>query len=370
MINTKLYSLQGFIPKILENQVETTMGWSKIYGQVNGATFEYSVSKISAERGDFEARIPYCNISKKESMVKIFQKSKNEEEQSFIEIKQEEKLAEDLNALISVIESVNKIPRIGNSPALINNYCARASSPFSRSKETSNYNGFTLAAFILILALVAMPVYKKVNEKSISIYEGTTDCYNNLGDNLTIGVLLKLFFALQWVISVPAFSFVIEKYIMQNESVPRLLSFLMILINLGQILLSVFVITQNSTFHPNLKFLYIGFSLVWTFKFWSYHHVLYDIRQHAMEANKIENILRLEDPSSISQSLDGSKVSKANLQKMINLPRTFINDILAYPGNITSEDILMYCFIPTLCFQLRYPMGERNIPGFIFGIFK
>lgn len=115
------------------------------------------------------------------------------------------------------------------------------------------------------------------------------------------------------------------------------------------------------------------FACIWFFKFLSYHHIWHDIRYNVIKANKFQDIQKNKSKSTIDDIKTEKNhrrkttISKDELGDKLDLPGNLVDEVLNYPANIRVFDVWRFLFIPTLCFQLEYPMyKQRNIKGFVY----
>lgn len=60
------------------------------------------------------------------------------------------------------------------------------------------------------------------------------------------------------------------------------------------------------------------------------------------------------------------KLSAESLINKLNLPKHAVEDIMKYPTNVCVKDLVMFMLIPTLNFQLEYPIAKtKNIKKFV-----
>lgn len=83
--------------------------------------------------------------------------------------------------------------------------------------------------------------------------------------------------------------------------------------------------------------------IVW-FKLISYHHVLNDVRFHLRKAREVANLK------------DDKKLTAENFPTSFGLTKVVVTEVLKYPENITLKQLLLFQILPTLTFQLSYPL--------------
>lgn len=154
------------------------------------------------------------------------------------------------------------------------------------------------------------------------------------------------------------------------------------------------IIGAYAQINPLVRSLYLMVAAMFFLKFLSYHHVWHDVRHHVVLANKIEKEKNesktnekteeiSKDKNDVKTKGDNKKkrggkipVFKANvtmphdrLSNSLNIPQSLLDSVLKYPSNVSLFDVIIFCLIPTLNFQLKYPFTNRyNVFGFLWRI--
>ena len=109
------------------------------------------------------------------------------------------------------------------------------------------------------------------------------------------------------------------------------------------------------------------FACIWFFKFLSYHHIWHDIRYHK---RKIKSIKESLDKATSKDTPEGDPKDK-ELSDITSSLGNKLEDVSKYPSNIKAYDVWMFCLIPTLCFQLKYPYNERgSVVNFVYRLIE
>jgi len=181
-------------------------------------------------------------------------------------------------------------------------------------------------------------------------------------------------FSCQFVVTSTAISFFIEKYLAPFKACPRLVVFVLILMNLTHILVFPAYCGIKYEFHPIVRGIYTGYACVWFFKFSSYHHVWHDLRNLIP---KIQRTIKKKQSNEdiINMTMNGTtsaekSISEETPKKILKLTDDLKKDVMAYPSNVSAWNTFIFTFLPTMVFQVRYPFARRNIKGFFMGVAK
>lgn len=126
----------------------------------------------------------------------------------------------------------------------------------------------------------------------------------------------------------------------------------------------------------------------------SYHHIWHDVRYHVILANKIleekQSEKKPDDAKSKNKKLSADVNAKNSddvkeysngilfidrslsidtLVTNLNIPKHTVEELVKYPSNVTAKGIFMFILVPTLVFQLAYPLSnKRNYIKFVLKI--
>jgi len=171
----------------------------------------------------------------------------------------------------------------------------------------------------------------------------------------------------------PLISFLTEKIFGSNPSIPRSILFIIVFANMTYILTFPVLYIRWYSLNPLACSFYLMFACIWFFKFLSYHHIWHDVRYHVIKANKIQEVENSKSKSDVSDiktqksHRKKASISKSELGDKLDLPGDLVDEVLKYPNNIKAWDVWIFCLIPTLCFQLKYPFYKKiNVWGFIY----
>jgi hypothetical protein len=386
MIATRLYKVQALIlTEKKDKHGRNTVDWTRIYCQVNNGTFEYTSDENQAKVGDFEEKIPNCKAinqaSKNDSSVRLIEQSKGKkkiENVKSLEVRIDENFAQDLNKLTNILDEYNKNLKEVGRPLLINLHSGRGVSALSRGIDHSNYRGIVTVLLILLIISNLKYILKQGTDKGWTVGHYIYETVTNPGGKVSLDSLLHIGFAMHFFAVVPVISFLTEKLIAPISSIPRIILFSLIFLNMIYVLVFPVYYIREYKLHPLGGCFYLMFACIWFFKFLSYHHIWHDVRYHVIKANKIQDAnkskKRTDSDSDEIQNIKTEKIhrrkitiSKADLGDKLNLPSDLVDEVLSYPSNVRAYDVWMFLLIPTLCFQLKYPFYSKiNIKGFIY----
>ena len=149
-----------------------------------------------------------------------------------------------------------------------------------------------------------------------------------------------------------------------------------------------------SGMHPIWRALYFLTACTGFLKMLSYHHIWHDVRYHVILANKILEEKETEEKSDDAKSKNKKLSADVNnknsddvkeysngilfvdrslsidtLVTKLNIPKHTVKELVMYPANVTPKDLFMFILIPTLVFQLAYPLSnKRNYIKFVLKI--
>ena len=305
-----------------------------------------------------------------------------ETESESILIREDSDYPKDLLSLLEAIKAQNEIPRKSGGPLFTNLHSGRKASLLSKTNENSSYQGLVtifiiltiLSLIILSLSLTKRKTFEMVMLKIFKLkkYEDLGQMKQiafsfllNLQNYMSMPHLFELFLTIHWMISWPIISYLIEKHLAPRAAVPSFVVLILIVLNLSYTLVFPYYHVRRTSINALFGIFMLGGSLAWFFKFWSYHHLWYDLRNQVW---KTEGIGKLYEPQ-IGLSKTWKIINSGNesiIKEKSNLPNSLIEEVVAYPYNIRIKDVGFLWLIPTLCFQLKYPLQER----WIFKFFK
>lgn len=363
MFSPKLYVVKGLLPtEKTDEHGLSILDWRIIYCQVNNGTLEYTTNKHEARQGDF---VPDWYVISKDqadgTIVKLQQKVKGKNTKSkFLKIQHDERYPNDLSELWNALDEFSKSSVDIGRPLNYDVHVARGVSALSRNSEHTEYRGLVN---ILLILLVLSNIRFVISKGQAEGWAVGRLLFNTITGtkNLDMIQLTNFGIAMHWMATIPIISYIIERFIAIIEGMPRRLIFFFITLNMIYCLFYPIYHVKAYNMNPLAAWFYLMFACIWFFKFVSYHHIWHDIRYHKRKLQKIE----AETKNSESQKLlkKNEKQSDEKTEKVdpsLGLGNK-IEDVLAYPRNIRIFDIWMYLFIPTVCFQLRYPYND-NVP--------
>lgn len=241
MIDTHIYQLQAELPSTkLDENGRQTLQWTTVYAQVTKDTFEYSVSKKRAFKGDYDDEIPKCKViylvGKDEGVVKLEQSARKDKDQQIkvILIKEDENCPNDFHRVCNIIREQSKAGKDLGRPIVINSHTGRGVSGLSRNAENSNYKGIVNILVILLILSNLHNVIKTIDENGWAF--GNTILQTIIDLRNFEPRSLKYVLSFQYLVSSLLISFGIEKYLAPNPSVPRPVVFALIVLNMTHIL--------------------------------------------------------------------------------------------------------------------------------------
>lgn len=228
-------------------------------------------------------------------------------------------------------------------PASRSMHTKSALSPLSSETRPNdqNYRGFFhLGVIILVMTHIRIIYDNFMKYGWLLQYEG--------GNHLTVMAFLEsnaepvLKCLLSWSASIMS-SLVVEKLaarrVLRSEIVIFVINFILSTCNATLPCLWVWYYSSN----PVLSMIYLLQSVIIWMKLLSYAHTNRDLRM--MRCQQKSSGLMNEDDINNGKPLGNAFAEISDLE----LP------ILQYPRNITLGNLLYFCIVPTLCYQLNYP---------------
>lgn len=238
MIATKLYTLQAFTKTDAKDEHgRHKVGWRRIYGQINNGTFEYTTNQEEAENGDFSDSIPDVKAvheaDKEERVIKLIQQVKNKKhEPKSLTIRMDEQHSNDLNKISNIIDSFNKNTKEIGRPLLLNVHSGRGVSALSRGKSHSNYRGIVTVLLILLIISNFKYILKQGSQKGWTVGNAIYETLTDPSSKITVGGLIHFAFAMNFFYTVPAISYITERFVGANQAIPRSILFALIFLNM------------------------------------------------------------------------------------------------------------------------------------------
>lgn len=378
IIAIKLYKVLAYIPTNQKDEHgRKILDWVRVYGQINNSDFEFTTSEEEANEGEFNQKIPKCKAiheaDKHEHIVRIVETvDKHKKHQPVkIEIKIDDEFPRDLGDLTSLIDEISKAPKDVGRPILMNLHFARGVSALSRSSKNSNYRGIVTILVILLVASNIRIIFQQFREKGWEVGNAIYMTFQSSEGSFTLAKIVEFAYALHWFGTCPLISYITEKHIAIRSFIPRAFVFLIIILNLLYVLAFPVYYIQTTSLNPLASSFYLMFSCIWMLKFWSYHHIWHDVRYHVIKANKLN---QMKDTDMSFHQIKTEKahrgkisITKEKIGEQLDLPGNVVDEILKYPANVRLYDVWMFLYIPTLCFQLKYPYYKK---GNLLGFFK
>lgn len=109
--------------------------------------------------------------------------------------------------------------------------------------------------------------------------------------------------------------------------------------------------------HILLRVYPLLFSWIWFLKFVSYHHIWHDVRYHV---SWIHSKLDKKDYKSKAKRLEKKDDDLSKAAKDLNLPEPILKSVMEYPTNVSLVKVIVFCLLPTLNFQLKYPFSNKR----------
>lgn len=190
-----------------------------------------------------------------------------------------------------------------------------------------------------------------------------------------------------WLLSVLC-AYVLEGLAARGSLSPSVTAKAHVILGIANLVLPVVWVFRSQA-HPLACVVYLFQAVVIWMKLISYAHVNYDLRAQKLAAEKegregmgsrspsmssrksfdakagLSSPLRPSGPSGSSVSLsssDGSGLRSTRSETHL-LQLSEVKDLeapfLQYPQNVTLLNVLYFCVIPTLCYQLNYPRSKR-----------
>jgi len=376
MIDTHLYWLEAELETSkVDKNGRTVMKWTNIFAQVKKDNFEFSESKERAFGGDFDDTISHWKLiylkGNQDGIVKLVQENtKGKEQSKVLMIKENENFSKDFHHITNLIRELNMTAKSIGRPIMMNTHTGRGVSALSRNAKDQSYRGLVN---ILVICLLMSNLHNILNTINGKGYQLGGSLYDIVFDPKISGYnKLWLPICLQFWVSSPLISFLIEKYIASNKNVPRAIVFGLIALNMVYILgypvyfCSIYDITLL------IKSLYLVWAACWFMKFLSYHHIWHDIRYHRdlIEEQVSKGKAKPENKtkSSQKQKTDEKEDSDSDdyISEVLSLPTPILKSIKEYPQNVNLKDCYVFWLIPTMVFQIKYPFNkEISISGFI-----
>jgi hypothetical protein len=385
MIDTRIYQLQAELPSLVQNKDgRQDIEWMTVYVQTTKDNFEYSRDLKRALKGDFDDIIPKCTVNYikdgDDLVVKLEQKVKKDQQPRILFIRQDEATPNDFEIVCNLIrENSMEVKGIGR-PILVNSHTGRGVSALSRNSDNRSFRGIVNILIILLVISNAQNIYRMINEEGwvmgSSLYNLVT------GESTWKLENIKYLLVVQHMVTSPIITFVIEKYLAPNKSVPRIVVFALIVANLVHVIVYPVWIGHRLELYAIARMYILLFTCMWLLKFISYHHIWHDIRYHVLLANnpEKENKDLKEESKELKKDSKEAKEAKKNdvkvnlntsltvdpkldletLADKLKLPQPIAKSVLSYPNNVVFKDVLVFLLIPTLCFQLKYPFKENT----------
>lgn len=137
--------------------------------------------------------------------------------------------------------------------------------------------------------------------------------------------------------------------------------------------------------HPGWAIPFLMEAVVFFMKFLSYHHVLHDVRHHLRKARAIYSYKKKEGLLNAKAKLTSSgTIEKIDFEKAwastqkeqmmdikmsvddfnegdgMGLEKPVFEEVLQYPAQLNMKNMIFYLCVPTLCYQLTYPITQRK----------
>ena len=199
-------------------------------------------------------------------------------------IKEDEECPEDFLHIWTKLDEYSKSGIHVGRPIIVNIHTGRGVSALSRNAENVNYRGLVTILIILLIISNIQNIWRTVNERGWTfgsiVYNNLTDLNNFHPRNI------RYLLCIQFVLTSPIISFIIEGYIAPIQKIPREIVFALIVLNMANIIIFPLWWAPFSGMHPIWRVLY--FLTAWTgfLKMLSYHHIWHDVRYHIILANK------------------------------------------------------------------------------------
>jgi diacylglycerol O-acyltransferase 1 len=282
-------------------------------------------------------------------------------------IREDESCSHDFQVICSTIREANMSAGQVGRPIMSNSHTGRGVSALSRNAKGQSYRGLVNILVICLVMSNIQNILRTINEKGW-IFGSTI--YGVFVDPDTYSInSVRYALCLQFLITAPFISYLIEKFLGANRRVPRIVVFAAIIVNMLYVLIYPVWRGHQFQFHPILRLLYMLSASTWLLKLLSYHHIWHDVRYHLVQIEKEKQIFQKE--KSKGKKKEKKKVSDEEydtddeLADRLNMPHPILKSVHKYPSNISIKDMLIFILLPTLDFQLKYPFNPHiNIPRF------
>lgn len=160
------------------------------------------------------------------------------------------------------------------------------------------------------------------------------------------------------ILSSIAICFSLEKAapILKNEN----LILLMHVFNFGFLLFCPVILHSLGLYNPALGCFVLTLVTMIFLKLFSYVHFWNDVRKFIYKKNKLQATPKKEKAEDSSGELIAKDVVIESTDKLKSSMYAEIESIINnYPGNVKLNELILFFFMPVLCFQYKFPRTER-----------
>ncbi|CAI2362233.1 unnamed protein product [Moneuplotes crassus] len=374
MIDTRIYKLKAELHSSnRDDNGRHVIEWATIHAQVNKDKIEYTTGYKRALVGDFEEVLPHCTLTfleiDGEQVAKLEEIVRNKETvHKILLIKPHEDHLDDFEKVCLVIREHSMGQKDIGRPILVNSHTGRGISALSRKAENQSYRGLVNILIILLVASNAHNILKVLKEDGWIFGKIWIDVITSSAA-FKLEYLKYLLYG-QFLFTGPLISVGIEKYLACSKKVPRLVVFILIVLNLLHMLAYPCWYGAYMEVHMLVRIYPLLFSCMWFLKLCSYHHIWHDVRYHQglidSDINKEGLVDSQGEPIPAKEEEYLSKIAEK-----LSLPKPITRSVYNYPKNVNLFDVIIFCLIPTLNFQLKYPFKKtRNYKRFVLRLLE